>query len=169
LRLLSWCNILSDEMIDLSFTIAIGPCPRSHSQVQVPIFITPKNWGSDRIRHPFGDQDQILITVRQLRVSWCGALSLTRWRVCRLQLLLALASAVILGFESCGTRDHILLSHILEFPFHCLLRLAGPRWSYSTPPPHGKLWSGLNTLRTAWQICDYPFKNMGTGRQISDF
>jgi hypothetical protein len=32
--------------------------------------------------------------------------------VCRLQLLLALASAVILGSESRGTRDHILLSQI---------------------------------------------------------
>jgi hypothetical protein len=36
--------------------------------------------------------------------------SLTRERVCRLQLLLAIASAVILGSESRGTRDHILLS-----------------------------------------------------------
>jgi hypothetical protein len=33
-------------------------------------------------------------------------------RVCRLQLLLVLASAVILGSESRGTRDHILLSQI---------------------------------------------------------
>jgi hypothetical protein len=40
------------------------------------------------------------ITVRQLRVCWYGALSLTREWVCRLQLLLALASAVILGSES---------------------------------------------------------------------
>jgi hypothetical protein len=45
--------------------------------------------------------------VGQLRVCWHGALSLTRGRVCRLQLLLALASAVILGSVSLGTRDHI--------------------------------------------------------------
>jgi hypothetical protein len=44
------------------------------------------------------------------RVYWCGALSLMRGRVCLLQLLLALAIAVILGSESRGTRDHILLS-----------------------------------------------------------
>jgi hypothetical protein len=69
--------------------------------------------------------------------SWCGALSLTRGRVCRLQLLLALASAVILGSESRGTRDHILLSQIRDFPFRGLLRLAGLRWRYSTPPPYG--------------------------------
>jgi hypothetical protein len=41
-----------------------------------------------------------------------------RGRVCRLQLLLALASAAILGSESRGTRDHILLPQILNLPFH---------------------------------------------------
>jgi hypothetical protein len=61
------------------------------------------------IKHPSGAYDQILITVRQLLVCWCGALSLTRGRICPLQLLLALASAVILGSESRGTRDHIAL------------------------------------------------------------
>jgi hypothetical protein len=35
------------------------------------------------IKHPSGAYDQIFITVRQLRVCWCGALSLTRRRVCR--------------------------------------------------------------------------------------
>jgi hypothetical protein len=35
-----------------------------------------------------GLQDQIFITARQLRVSWCGAPSLTIGRICRLQLLL---------------------------------------------------------------------------------
>jgi hypothetical protein len=89
------------------------------------------------IKHPSGAYDQIFITVGQLRVSWCGTLSLTRGRVCRLQLLLALASAVILWPEPLWTRDHILLSHIWDFPFRRLLRLAGSRWKYSTPPPHG--------------------------------
>jgi hypothetical protein len=45
-----------------------------------------------------------------------GAPSLTRWRICRLQLLLALSSAVILGSESGGTHDHILLSQIRDSP-----------------------------------------------------
>jgi hypothetical protein len=89
------------------------------------------------IKHPSGAYDQIFITVRQLRVCWCGALSLTRGRVCRLQLLLTLASAVILWFEPLWTRDHSLLSQIWDFPFRRLLRLAGSRWRYSTPPPHG--------------------------------
>jgi hypothetical protein len=52
----------------------------------------------------------------------------------RLQLQLALASAVIFGSESRRTRGHILLSPIRDFPFRRLLRLAGSRWRYSTPP-----------------------------------
>jgi hypothetical protein len=91
------------------------------------------------IKHLSGAYDQIFITVRQLRVCWCGALSLTRGRVCRLQLLLILVSAIILGSESRGTRVHILLSQIRDFPFRRLLRLAGLRWRHSTPPPHGSL------------------------------
>jgi hypothetical protein len=79
-----------------------------------------------------------LLLSKQLWVCWCGALSLTIGCVCRLQLLLALASVVILGSESCGTRNHILMSHIRDFPFRRLLRLAGLQWKYSTPTPHGK-------------------------------
>jgi hypothetical protein len=90
------------------------------------------------IKRPSGTYDQIFITVRQLLVCWCWALSLTRGRVCRLQLLLALASADIFAFDSNGTRDHNLLSQTRDFPFHRLLRLAGLRWRYSTPPPHGR-------------------------------
>jgi hypothetical protein len=67
------------------------------------------------VKHPSGAYDQIFITVGQSLVYLCRALSLTRERVCRLQLLLALASAVILGSESRGTRDHILLLR-LETP-----------------------------------------------------
>jgi hypothetical protein len=63
------------------------------------------------IKHPSGDYDQIFIIVWQLRVCWFGAPSLTRGRVCPLQLLLALARAVIFGSESRRTRGHILLSH----------------------------------------------------------
>jgi hypothetical protein len=94
-----------------------------------------------------------------------------RGLVYNLQLLLALASAVILGSESRGTRDHILLSqvgnfpqpegpgprfYILQeqggpvilpgtgFPFRRPLQLAGLRWRYSTPPPHR-----IDLVRTA--------------------
>jgi hypothetical protein len=63
------------------------------------------------------------------------------WRedVFCLQLLLVLASVVVLGSESRLTRDHILLTQVRDFPFRRLLRLAGLQWRYSTPPPHGIL------------------------------
>jgi hypothetical protein len=89
--------------------------------------------------------------------------SLTRGRVCKLLLLLGLASAVPLGYESCWTQDPILLSQFLTpstwrtwslclylpgtewpsytpghwFPFSRLLRLVRLRWRYFTPPPYG--------------------------------
>jgi hypothetical protein len=77
------------------------------------------------------------------QLSTCGhnpyiKLSLTIGRLCHLQLLLVLVSAFILGFESRGTRNHILLSQIRDFPFCRLLRLAGLRWRHSTPPPREK-------------------------------
>jgi hypothetical protein len=43
-----------------------------------------------------------------------GAFCLTRERVCRLQLLLVLVSVIIIGSESRGTRNHILLSQIRD-------------------------------------------------------
>jgi hypothetical protein len=54
-----------------------------------------------------------------------------------------LASAVIFWSESRRTRDHVLLSQIRDFPFRRPLRLAGSRWRYSTPPPHGVLFSAF--------------------------
>jgi hypothetical protein len=68
------------------------------------------------VKHPSGAQGQILVTVKQLRVCWRGTPSLMRGRVCHLQLLLALASAVILWFESRGTHVYILLSQIRDSP-----------------------------------------------------
>jgi hypothetical protein len=79
------------------------------------------------VKHPSGAYDQIFITVRHLRVCWCGALSLTRGRVCCLQTLLVLASAIIFESESRETCDHIVLSQIRDFPYRRLLRLAGLR------------------------------------------
>jgi hypothetical protein len=68
--------------------------------------------------------DKPLETQRQnfsFQLYTCGhsphvTCSLTRAWVCRLQLLLALASAVILRSESRGTHGHILLSHIRDSP-----------------------------------------------------
>jgi hypothetical protein len=71
-----------------------------------------KDGQSVLVSHPAGAYDQTFLTVRELRVvlRW-GAFSDER-RVCRLQLLLVLASAVILGSKSSRIRDHILLSQI---------------------------------------------------------
>jgi hypothetical protein len=105
------------------------------------------------------------ISFRQLRICYFVAPSLTRGRVCNLlvQLLLGLARAVTLGSKFRRTHGHILLSHLslpqpggpgsriyipqeqggpvippgTGFPFCRLLRLAGQRWRYSNPPPHG--------------------------------
>jgi hypothetical protein len=62
------------------------------------------------------------------------------------------ASTVIFGSESHGNCDHILLSQIRDFPFRSLLRLAGLRWRYSTPPPHGIV------LRLAGHVFKYKFE-----------
>jgi hypothetical protein len=99
-------------------TSLLHPNKGLQTQVRVKIILRPmvRRPVYLGVRHPSGAQDQIYITVRQLRVCWCGALSLTRGRVCRLQLLLVLASTVILGSESHGTRDHILLSQIWDSP-----------------------------------------------------
>jgi hypothetical protein len=119
------------------------------------------------VRHLSGTHDQFFfllqIVFRQLRVCCFVAPSLTRGQVCNLLLLLVLASPVPLGSGSCGTQDHILLSHFVRllqpgrsgpriyipqeqdgpdippgsgFPFRRLLRLARLRWRYSIPPPH---------------------------------
>jgi hypothetical protein len=90
-----------------------------------------------RILFSSGAHDQIFITLRQLRSCFCGALSLTRGRVCILYMLLVVASTVFHGSESLGSRDYILLSQFWDFPFRRLLRLAGSRWRYSNQPPHG--------------------------------
>jgi hypothetical protein len=53
-----------------------------------------------------------------------------------------------LASASPGTRDHILLSQIWDFPFRRLLRLAGSRWRYSTPPPREAWRTRLVSLGT---------------------
>jgi hypothetical protein len=109
------------------------------------------------IKHPSGAYDQILTTVRQLRVCWCGTFSLTRGRVCGFQLLLVLASAVIFRSESRGTRDHIILPQIRDFLFHRFLRLAGLQWRYSTPASTQELrCDGMQFGRSSPRLQIYP-------------
>jgi hypothetical protein len=72
-----------------------------------------KSW----CRAPSGDLDQIFISLWQSRSCLYGAPSLTRGRFCVLYTLLGLASAVFLGSESFGSRDHNLLSQFFRLPF----------------------------------------------------
>jgi hypothetical protein len=104
----------------------------------------------------------------------CGAPLLTRGLVCHSKFLLVLASAVILGSESFGTLDPIyslrfetlptwlarypylypqeqgdpVISPGTGFPLRRLLRLAGSRWRYSTPPPYGLLTEVSNQIQS---------------------
>jgi hypothetical protein len=66
------------------------------------------------IKPPSGAYDQIFITVRKLRVCWYGAPSLTRGRVCRLQLPLSLPAQSFSGPSPAG----------LMTTFYCLCRLS---------------------------------------------
>jgi hypothetical protein len=66
------------------------------------------------VKHPSGAYDQIFITVRELRVFDVGR-SNERTGL-PFTIAAGLASAVILGSESRGTHDHILLSQIRDFP-----------------------------------------------------
>jgi hypothetical protein len=92
------------------------------------------NWGFLGIKHPSGAYEHILISFRQLWSCFGGTPSLTRGRVCLLCMLLALASAVLLGSETLWSRDHILLSQFWDFPFCRLLRVAVSRWTYFDLP-----------------------------------
>jgi hypothetical protein len=120
---------------------------------------------------------QLTLTARISQMNTCFhsfyiTASLTRWRVCNLQLLLTLTSGFFLGSESRGTRDHILLPQIRDFPSCRLLRLAGSRWRYSTPPIDvlselfaslykNKLSSG-HALNAALKVADFKFYSISS-------
>jgi hypothetical protein len=91
------------------------------------------------IKHPSGSCDQIFITCVTVTVFFfCGSLSEER-TVLPFVCAAGNCQPIFLGSKSLGTWDHILLSQIWDFLFRRLLRLAGSRWKYLTPPPNG--WS----------------------------
>jgi hypothetical protein len=70
-------------------------------------------------------ENQFILATSPLRLTTSYSVIVLMWHpftrggVCNLQLLLVFASAVILGSESCGTYDHILLSLRLQTPPTC--------------------------------------------------
>jgi hypothetical protein len=119
-------------LVAWDFLLTLWRPNQSQSHIATDGQSISKSW----CRGPSGTHDQILITVWQLRSCFCSVPSLTGGRVCLLYMLLSLASVGSLGSEFLGTHDHILLSQFWVFPFR-RLRLAGPRWEYSTTPRNG--------------------------------
>jgi hypothetical protein len=73
---------------------------------------------------PLETHDQYFLQMITCGYSPYVTSSLTRGWVCRLQLLLALARAVIFRSESRGTHNHILLFNYNEVKVRVILRLA---------------------------------------------
>jgi hypothetical protein len=118
-------------------------CPRRYSPANIPQ-LNCRESESELLYDWPSTANQFILAPSPLRLTarfffqlnTCGhnpyVTSLTRGCVCHSQLLQVLASAFILGSKCRGTRDHILLAQIRDFPFCRLLRLTELRWRYST-------------------------------------
>lgn len=109
---LDWTKLLLALTCKTSARTALKMFLPTSSQINVTADGHSDNlsWCQTPIWCPWSDFN----TVKQLRVCWCGAASLTRGRVCSLQWLSGLASAVIHGSKLRGTQDHILLTEIWD-------------------------------------------------------
>jgi hypothetical protein len=158
---------VSDERTGLSFTTAAGPRQSSHSRVRVPYFtvsdsILPFSSPPTTRRATVGiyESESCITTDGQLAnlssnkapvwglgpyFYYCQTVAdLLMWGALsddRTGLPFTIAPDPlqrIFGSESRGTRDHILLSQIRDFPFRRLLRLARSRCRYWTPLQQGR-------------------------------
>jgi hypothetical protein len=107
-------RLTQDQLSLMSLKMAVSAQMDSKFKIKVILWLMVSWPVCLGVRHASGAHDQIFITVRQWWVCWCGVDSLVRGQVCSLQLLLGLASTIILGSESRRTHDHNLLSQISD-------------------------------------------------------
>jgi hypothetical protein len=88
------------------------------------------------IKHPSGAYNQIFITVRQLWICWCWALSLKRGWVCYLQLLLPLR---VQSFSGSSPMGLVTILHCLRFQTSLFVT------SYDSQGYGGSIWPCLHT------------------------
>ena len=100
-------RLLSSPAVSSSLT-----CLQVQVQVQVTLRLTFSQSVSLGVEPRPGLMTRYLLLLNVTVLFFYGASSLTRGRVCLIYMLLALVSAVFLGSESLGARDHILLSQI---------------------------------------------------------
>jgi hypothetical protein len=92
---------------------AVSSQPNSIKKIaEVRVMLRPMV--SRSVEHPPGAYDHVFIALRQLRVGWCGASSMTRGRACSLRLLLGLERKIILGSVSSIIHYNILLLQIRD-------------------------------------------------------
>jgi hypothetical protein len=84
--------------------------------IRVTLRLAVYRWPVHLGAKPLETHDRIFFRLNTYAYSPYVTSSLTRGWVCRLQLPLVLASAVILGSKSRGAHDHILLSQIRDSP-----------------------------------------------------
>jgi hypothetical protein len=120
--------------------IPLSPPPateRVEGEVEVMTQPTVSRQACLSFGHPSGTRDQIFISVRFTGfLCWAPFLTIG-WAFC-LQLLLGLASAVILGPESRWSHDHILLSQMWdsanqEYLVPAFINLPRTGWPSYTP------------------------------------
>jgi hypothetical protein len=136
LRYQSLCNILSDEKMTYSmllknywFCTTHKPSVSTGFPAQVKVKVTLRLTVSQSVS--LGVKPNLGPMTRYLLLCDSYGLVLVGRPLWREDGCLFLCAA--------GTWDHILLSQVWDFPFRRLLWLAGSRWRYSTPPPHGEL------------------------------
>jgi hypothetical protein len=153
-------NRFSNLLVPFAF---LSSCVTDEVEVEVEVNL----WPTVRRPSGTRDQFFYLLEIffRQLRVCYLVAHSLTRGRVCNLlyncfwalpeQLFLSWSPAELTTIFYCLIWDSPNLEDLVpvfisprnrvaqlyprgtEFPLSRLLRLAGQRWRYSNPPPHG--------------------------------